>query len=156
MQIVIDIPEDFYEALKKTDEMSSGLRSEKTLMSVVYSAVAKGTPFPEEPVLNKIRAEMADLASRTMNDNRASGMWTCIDILDKYKRERKERGNMTEKDNESVEKEEKTGHWMHWIYSSDYVNDTAYKCSECGFEQKKSEKLSRCPKCKSKMQEYGD
>jgi len=156
MQIVIDIPEDFYEALKKTDEMPSGLRSEKTLMSVVYSAVAKGTPFPEEPVLNKIRAEMADLASRTMNDNRASGMWTCIDILDKYKRERKERGNMTEKDNESVEKEEKTGHWMHWIYSSDYVNDTAYKCSECGFEQKKSEKLSRCPKCKSKMQEYGD
>lgn len=94
MQILIDIPEDFYEALKKTDEMSSGLRSEKTLMSVVYSAVAKGTPFPEEPVLDKIRAEMADLASRTMNDNRASGMWTCIDILDKYKRERKERDDM--------------------------------------------------------------
>lgn len=63
---------------------------------------------------------------------------------------------MTEKDNESVKKEEKTGHWMHWVYSSDYVNDTAYKCSECGFEQEKSEKLSRCPKCKSKMQEYGD
>lgn len=156
MQILIDIPEDFYEALKKTDEMSSGLRSEKTLMSVVYSAVAKGTPFPEEPVLDKIRAEMADLASRTMNDNRASGMWTCIDILDKYKRERKERGNMAEENNEPIKKEEKTGHWMHWIYSSDYVNDTAYKCSECGFEQKKSEKLSRCPKCKSKMQEYGD
>lgn len=48
MQILIDIPEDFYEALKKTDEISSGLHSEKTLMSVIYSAVAKGTPFPEE------------------------------------------------------------------------------------------------------------
>ena len=47
MQILIDIPEDFYEALKKTDEMSSGLHSEKTLMSVIYSAVAKGTPLPE-------------------------------------------------------------------------------------------------------------
>ena len=66
------------------------------------------------------------------------------------------RDDMAKEDNESVEKEEKTGHWMHWIYSSDYVNDTAYKCSECGFEQSKSEKLSRCPKCKSKMQEYGD
>lgn len=39
-----------------------------------------------EDVLDKIRNEMADLASRTMNDNRASGIWTCVDILDKYKR----------------------------------------------------------------------
>lgn len=77
-------------------------------------------------------------------------------VAEKITRERKERGNMTEKDNESVEKEEKTGHWMHWAYSTDYVNDTAYKCSECGFEQWESEELSRCPKCKSKMQEYGD
>ncbi len=47
MHIVIDIPEDFYEALKKTDEMTSGLHSENTLMSVVYSAVAKGTVLPK-------------------------------------------------------------------------------------------------------------
>lgn len=39
-----------------------------------------------EDVLDKIRNEMADLASRTMDDNRASGIWTCVDILDKYKR----------------------------------------------------------------------
>lgn len=39
-----------------------------------------------EDVLDKIRNEMADLASRAMNDNRASGIWTCVDILDKYKR----------------------------------------------------------------------
>lgn len=39
-----------------------------------------------EDVFDKIRNEMVDLASRTMNDNRASGIWTCVDILDKYKR----------------------------------------------------------------------
>ena len=47
MQIVIEIPEVFYEALKKTDVMVSGQRSGKTLMSVIYNAVAKGTPLPK-------------------------------------------------------------------------------------------------------------
>ena len=47
MQIVIDIPEVFYEALKKTDEIVSGQRSGKTLMSVIYNAVANGTPLPK-------------------------------------------------------------------------------------------------------------
>ena len=37
-------------------------------------------------VLDKIRAEMVDLAQRTMNDNRAGGMWTCIYIIDKYRK----------------------------------------------------------------------
>ena len=47
-------------------------------------------PVKQEPktdVLDKIRAEMVDLGQRTMNDNRASGIWTCVDILDKYKAE---------------------------------------------------------------------
>ena len=47
MQIVIDIPEVFYETLKKTDEIVSGQRSGKTLMSVVYSAIANGAPLPK-------------------------------------------------------------------------------------------------------------
>ena len=47
MQIVIDIPEVFYEALRKTDEIISGQRSGKTLMSVIYNAVAQGTPLPK-------------------------------------------------------------------------------------------------------------
>ena len=47
MQIVIDIPEVFYEALKKTDEIVSGQRSGKTLMSVIYNAVAKGISLPK-------------------------------------------------------------------------------------------------------------
>lgn len=36
-------------------------------------------------VLDKIRAEIVDLGQRTMNDNRASGIWACRDIIDKYK-----------------------------------------------------------------------
>lgn len=38
-------------------------------------------------VIDKIRAEIVDLGQRTMNDNRASGIWACRDIIDKYKTE---------------------------------------------------------------------
>ena len=41
-------------------------------------------------VLDKIRAEIVDLGQRTMNDNRASGIWTCRDIIDKYRGESEE------------------------------------------------------------------
>lgn len=47
MELVIEIPEVFYEALRKTDRILSGQRSGKTLMSVIYNAVAKGTPLPK-------------------------------------------------------------------------------------------------------------
>lgn len=47
MQIVIDIPEAYYEALRKTDAMISGQRSGKTLMSVIYNAIANGIPLPK-------------------------------------------------------------------------------------------------------------
>ncbi len=44
----------------------------------------------QKPSLNKIdkiRAEIVDLGQRTMNDNGASGIWACRDIIDKYKAE---------------------------------------------------------------------
>ena len=47
VELVIKIPEHYYEALRKTDLMISGIRSGKTLMSVIYGAVAKGTPLPK-------------------------------------------------------------------------------------------------------------
>jgi hypothetical protein len=47
MQIVIKIPEVYYEALRKTDRIVGGQRSGKTLMSVIYDAVAVGTPLPK-------------------------------------------------------------------------------------------------------------
>jgi len=47
MQIVIDIPEVFYETLRKADAIISGQRSGKTLMSVIFDAVTNGTPLPK-------------------------------------------------------------------------------------------------------------
>ena len=47
MKLIIDIPEVFYEALRETDEIISGQRSGKTLMSVIYNAVANGIPLPK-------------------------------------------------------------------------------------------------------------
>ena len=47
MQIVIDIPDVYYEALRETDGRSSSPQGGKTLMSVIYNAVAVGTPLPE-------------------------------------------------------------------------------------------------------------
>lgn len=44
----------------------------------------------QEPVIDKIREEIVDLGQRTMNDNRASGIWACRDIIDKYKSENEE------------------------------------------------------------------
>ena len=44
----------------------------------------------QESILDKIRAEIVDLGQRTMNDNRASGIWACRDIIDKYKVESEE------------------------------------------------------------------
>lgn len=41
----------------------------------------------QRDVLDKIRAEIVDLGQRTMNDNRASGIWACRDIIDKHKAE---------------------------------------------------------------------
>ena len=47
MEIVINIPEVYYEALRKTDVIISGQRSGKTLTSVIFDAVANGTPLPK-------------------------------------------------------------------------------------------------------------
>ena len=47
MQIVIDIPEVFYETLSKADMIVSGRGSGKTFMSVIYSAIANGIPLPK-------------------------------------------------------------------------------------------------------------
>lgn len=45
----------------------------------------------KQKVLDKIRAEIVDLGRRTMNDNRASGIWACRDIIDKYKADSEEK-----------------------------------------------------------------
>lgn len=47
MHIMIDIPEAYYEALRKTDVIVSGQRSGKTLLSVIYNAIANGIQLPK-------------------------------------------------------------------------------------------------------------
>jgi len=62
MQIVIDIPEVYYEALKQSNIIIKGQRSGKTLESVIYSAVANGTPLPEHGRLIDIgKVEFVDV-----------------------------------------------------------------------------------------------
>lgn len=50
-------------------------------------AILKAYSDGVNETLDKIRAEIVDLGQRTMNDNRASGIWACRDIIDKYKAE---------------------------------------------------------------------
>lgn len=47
IELIIKIPEVYFEALKKTEEIVSGQRSGKTFMSVIYERVANGTPLPK-------------------------------------------------------------------------------------------------------------
>lgn len=47
VELVIKVPEVYFEALKKTEEIVSGQRSGKTLMSVIYERVANGTLLPK-------------------------------------------------------------------------------------------------------------
>ena len=47
MKLIIEIPEVYYESLRKTDVIISGQRSGKTLMSVIFNAVTNGIPLPK-------------------------------------------------------------------------------------------------------------
>lgn len=47
MQIVIDIPEHIYDAIKKAQEMVSGQRSGKTLLQILVNSIENGTPLPK-------------------------------------------------------------------------------------------------------------
>ena len=48
IELVIRIPEEMYEALRKTYVITGGQRMNgKTLMSVIYNAVGSGTPIPK-------------------------------------------------------------------------------------------------------------
>lgn len=80
MQIVIDIPEELYEALKNPEILSTMYHASRAA-----DAVRSGTPLPEH--LNKIKAEIEALSNAN-----PSYTHTCdvvdredvIDIIDKY------------------------------------------------------------------------
>ena len=47
IELIVKIPEEYYETLRKTDMIFSGQRSGKTFVSVIFEAIANGTPLPK-------------------------------------------------------------------------------------------------------------
>jgi len=79
VKLIIEIPKDYYEALSKTKEIISSQRSGKTLMSVIYSAVAKGTPLDDvKDIIRDKKAAETDVAREYYN----LGLGDAINILD--------------------------------------------------------------------------
>lgn len=78
VKLIIEIPKDYYEALSKTKEIISSQRSGKTFMSVIYSAVAHGTP------LDEVKAEIDEQYDRIRPYNIyvAEGLEMALEILD--------------------------------------------------------------------------
>ncbi len=66
------------EVRRKYGDMQT-MKDEAQCLDTAIKALEQGD------ILDKIRAEIVDLGQRTMNDNRASGIWACRDIIDKYK-----------------------------------------------------------------------
>lgn len=68
------------------DEHEEYTEKKMSIIDFVNAFSDEGVTTADD-VINKIRAEIVDLGQRTMNDNRASGIWACRDIIDKYKGE---------------------------------------------------------------------
>lgn len=47
MKIVIDVPDNIYDAIKSAQTIVSGQRSGKTLLQILVSSVENGTPLPK-------------------------------------------------------------------------------------------------------------
>jgi len=89
MKLIINIPEVYYEALSKTEEIISSQRSGKTLMSVIYSAVGNGTP------LDTVKAEIDKAqepyqTSTAYDEGVRFGLMLAYQIVDRYKAESEE------------------------------------------------------------------
>ena len=110
MKLIIDVPENIYEALRKAEVIISGQRSGKSLTSIIFDAVAKGTPLEQYEFrqkmfsyldgvadglneasrdtideLNKIRAEIDSHCSD--NRDRNDGLYIAMKIIDRYRNE---------------------------------------------------------------------
>lgn len=80
VKLIIEIPKDYYEVLSKTEVILTSQRSGKTLMSVIYSAVANGTP------LDDVRAEIDEQYDRVhpYNIYVAEGLEMALEIINIY------------------------------------------------------------------------
>lgn len=86
MKVVVDIPEEYYNALKQANVIVKGQRSGKTLESVIYNAVGNGTPL--EKVFDDIKAEIYQILDKyepAENQNYFdSGLQKALEIIDKH------------------------------------------------------------------------
>lgn len=68
MKIVIDIPDNIYDAIKSAQTLVSGQRSGKTLLQILVSSVENGTPLPKGHGdlidVIKLKAKMFDLSQQ--------------------------------------------------------------------------------------------
>ena len=79
---------DLTEAQQTLYYIAEYMRGEQKISKDGYEHFQKALKALDQmDVLDKIRAEIVDLGQCTMNDNRASGIWACRDIIDKYKAE---------------------------------------------------------------------
>ena len=66
MKLVIDIPNNIYDAIKKTETYISGQRTGKTLLQILMSSVDDGTPLEE--VLGEIKGEILKMSHCELDD----------------------------------------------------------------------------------------
>lgn len=87
MQMVIDIPDDIHEALRKC-AIISGQRSGKTLMSVIFNAVANGILLPEHHGklidADELSKRLQELADDEWNQQvmASKGLECAVEIID--------------------------------------------------------------------------
>lgn len=106
MKLIIDIPNNIYDAIKKTQTIISGQRSGKTLLQILVNSVENGTPLDsviEEYVergaitenmrmlykIDSIKAEIKELRDSWEKDcyhDEAEALDTALRIIDKHMR----------------------------------------------------------------------
>lgn len=71
MKLIIDIPDNIYDAIKKAQTIISGQRSGKTLLQILVNSVENGTP------LDSVRAEI-------VKDYEDATMYSCDEELSRF------------------------------------------------------------------------
>ncbi len=80
VKLIIEIPKDYYEVMQRNEVILGSPRSGETLTSVIYSAIAHGTPLDDVKALIEYNAEIHE-----DGDSYLMEQWV-YDILDgKYK-----------------------------------------------------------------------
>ena len=88
VKLIIEMPKEDYEVMRRNEVILGSARSGKTLMNVIYSAVANGTPLDDVKALIEYNAEIHEDGECYLMEQ-----WV-YDILDgKYKMEESKEDN---------------------------------------------------------------